>query len=50
MENWGKIGVQRASMLYLNSCYNEPCYIEVQVYLFQVNHMLNNYIVQNGVR
>ena len=33
MEGWGKIGVQRASVLYPNSCYNEPCYIEVQVYL-----------------
>ena len=32
MEGWGKIGVQRASVLYPNSCYNEPCYIEVQVY------------------
>ena len=33
MVGWGKIGVQRASVLYPNSCYNEPCYIEVQVYL-----------------
>ena len=33
MEGWGKIGVQRASVLYPNSCYNEPCYIEVQVYV-----------------
>ena len=33
MEGWGKIGVQSASVLYPNSCYNEPCYIEVQVYL-----------------
>ena len=32
MEGWGKIGVQRASVLYPNSYYNEPCYIEVQVY------------------
>ena len=32
MEGWGKIGVQRVSVLYPNSCYNEPCYIEVQVY------------------
>ena len=32
MEGWVKIGVQRASVLYPNSCYNEPCYIEVQVY------------------
>ena len=32
MEGWGKIGVQRASMFYPNSCYNKPCYIEVQVY------------------
>ena len=32
MEGWGKIGVQRASVLYPNSCYNESCYIEVQVY------------------
>ena len=34
MEGWVKIGVQRASVLYPNSCYNEPCYIEVQVYFF----------------
>ena len=33
MEGWGKIGVQRASVLYPNSCYNEPYYIEVQVYV-----------------
>ena len=33
MEGWVKIGVQRASVLYPNACYNEPCYIEVQVYL-----------------
>ena len=33
MEGWGKIGVQSASVLYPNSCYNESCYIEVQVYL-----------------
>ena len=33
MEGWGKIGVQSASVLYPNSCYNELCYIEVQVYL-----------------
>ena len=32
MEGWIKIGVQRASVLYPNSCYNEVCYIEVQVY------------------
>ena len=32
MEGWGKIGVQSASVLYPNSCYNESCYIEVQVY------------------
>ena len=32
MEGWITIGVQRASVLYPNSCYNEPCYIEVQVY------------------
>ena len=32
MEGWVKIGVQRASVLYPNSCYNESCYIEVQVY------------------
>ena len=32
MEGWGKIGVQSASVLYPNSCYNELCYIEVQVY------------------
>ena len=32
MESWVKIGVQRASVLYPNSCYTEPCYIEVQVY------------------
>ena len=35
MEGWVKIGVQRASVLYPNSCYNEPCYIEVQVYFVQ---------------
>ena len=34
MEGWGKIGVQSASVLYPNSCYNESCYIEVQVYVF----------------
>ena len=33
MEGWVKIGVQRASVLYPNSCYNEACYIEVQVYV-----------------
>ena len=33
MEGWVKIGVQRASVLYPNSCYNELCYIEVQVYI-----------------
>ena len=33
MEGWGKIGVQSASVLYPNSCYNESCYIEVQVYI-----------------
>ena len=32
MEGWEKIGVQSASVLYPNSCYNESCYIEVQVY------------------
>ena len=32
MEGWGKIGVQSASVLYPNSCYNESCYIEVHVY------------------
>ena len=32
MEGWVKIGVQRGSVLYPNLCYNEPCYIEVQVY------------------
>ena len=32
MEGWGKNGVQSASVLYPNSCYNESCYIEVQVY------------------
>ena len=32
MEGWIKIGVQRASVLYPNSCYNEQCVIEVQVY------------------
>ena len=37
MEGWVKIGVQRASVLYPNSCYNEPCYIEVQVYSFSSN-------------
>ena len=34
MEGWVKIGVQRASVLNPNSCYNEPCYIEVQVYSY----------------
>ena len=28
-----KNGVQRATVLYLNLCYNEPCYDEVQVYV-----------------
>ena len=37
MEGWVKIGVQRASVLYPNSCYNELCYIEVQVYLSLLN-------------
>ena len=37
MEGWGKIGVQRASVLYPDSCYNEPCYIEVQVYLINAS-------------
>ena len=32
MEGWEKIGVQSASVLYPNSCYNESCYIEVHVY------------------
>ena len=32
MEGWGKIGVQSASVLYPNSCYNESYYNEVQVY------------------
>ena len=36
MEGWAKIGVQRASVLYPNSCYNEPCYIEVQVYIYNL--------------
>ena len=36
MEGWGKIGVQSATVLYPNSCYNESCYIEVQVYLLKV--------------
>ena len=36
MEGWGKIGVQSASVLYPNSCYNESCYIEVQVYLLYI--------------
>ena len=33
MEDWVKIGVQHASVLYPNSCYNELCYIKVQVKL-----------------
>ena len=37
MEGWGKIGVQSASVLYPNSCYNESCYIEVQVYFYDSN-------------
>ena len=37
MEGWGKIWVQSASVLYPNSCYNESCYIEVQVYLAYSN-------------
>ena len=36
MEGWGKIGVQSASVLYPNSCYNEPCYSEVQVYMVKL--------------
>ena len=43
MEGWGKIGVQRSSVLYPNSCYNEPCYIEVQVYVLLVHLDTNNY-------
>ena len=33
-EKWkvGKIGVKSTSVLHPNSCYNELCYIEVQVY------------------
>ena len=43
MEGWGKIGVQSASVLYPNSCYNESCYIEVQVYsLERVNFGTKN--------
>ena len=29
MEGGGEIGVQRASVFFLNLCYNEPCYFEV---------------------
>ena len=41
MEGWIKIGVQSASVLYPNSCYNEPCYIEVQVYFPAVSFSIN---------
>ena len=41
MEGWVKIGVQRAYVLYPNSCYNEPCYIEVQVYIFFLNYRIS---------
>ena len=44
MEGWGKIGVQSASVLYPNSCYNELCYIEVQVY-FYAQYIGNFYIL-----
>ena len=53
MEGWGKIGVQRASVLYQNSCYNEPCYIEVQVYnanfisVFTYNFLQTSMDLQN---
>ena len=50
MEGWVKIGVQRASVLYPNSCYNEPCYIEVQVYhyIFSIS-LLTKRISTNGM-
>ena len=45
MEGWGKIGVQSASVLYPNSCYNESCYIEVQVYF----HLVEEYIHEHNL-
>ena len=49
MEGWGKIGVQSASVLYPNSCYNESCYIEVQVYYLQVNDLENEIKVTKNI-
>ena len=43
MEDWVKIGVQHASVLYPNSCYNELCYIKVQV---KLDRRLNIYKIQ----
>ena len=40
MEGWGKIGIQNATVLYPNLCYNESCYIEVQVYVAQLTQLI----------
>ena len=47
MEGWEKIGAQSASVLYPNSCYNESCYIEVQVYLVSNNSTVS---MKNGFK
>ena len=52
MEGWVKTGVQRASVLYPNSCYNESCYIEVQVYYvlaLKVHHFPSKYFVSHKI-
>ena len=50
MEGWVKIGVQRASVLYPNSCYNEPCYIEVQVYCDVTKVEVPNCVLTGNMR